>query len=118
MESFLDTVILTLYGDAYSPREEYLILKLFQIAIQKEMSAISNVSDFLKADSVVPKMVITYNRRKQGHEFLKNIIGPIMKTVIAQDINLELKPQMIYQSLINEEEVNTGKKNYNAKKSF
>src|SRR4051794_24029158 len=30
MESFLDTVILTLYGDAFSPREEYLILKLFQ----------------------------------------------------------------------------------------
>lgn len=31
MESFLDTVILTLYGDAFSPREEYLILKLFQV---------------------------------------------------------------------------------------
>lgn len=32
MESFLDTVILTLFGDAFSPREEYLILKLFQVS--------------------------------------------------------------------------------------
>jgi len=31
MESFLDTVILTLYGDAFTPREEYLILNLFKV---------------------------------------------------------------------------------------
>ena len=30
MHEFLDTVILTLFGDAYSPREEYLILSLFK----------------------------------------------------------------------------------------
>ena len=59
------------------------------------MSAISNVSDFLKADSVVPKMVITYNRRKQGLEFLRNIIGPVLKQVIQKEINLELKPMMV-----------------------
>lgn len=31
MSEFLDTVILTLFGDAYSPREEYLILSLFKV---------------------------------------------------------------------------------------
>jgi hypothetical protein len=64
------------------------------------MSVITkHVSDFLKADSVVPKMVITYNRRKQGLDFLKNVIGPIMKSVISKDINLELKPQMVHKIL-------------------
>ncbi len=84
------------------------------------MSAISNVSDFLKADSVVPKMVITYNRRKQGLDFLKTVIGPIMKTVITKDINLELKPQMVpiawylmmkvYQTFISDQEIRLGEK--------
>ena len=31
LESFLDTVILTLFGDADSPREEFLQLSLFQV---------------------------------------------------------------------------------------
>lgn len=31
MSSFLDTVILTLFGDAFSPREEFLILSLFKV---------------------------------------------------------------------------------------
>src|SRR3989338_3057904 len=65
MDSFLDTTILTLYGDAFSPREEYLILSLFKLAIKNEISKINSLSDFLKANTVVPKMVITYNRRKQ-----------------------------------------------------
>jgi hypothetical protein len=60
------------------------------------MSVIKTVSDFLKADSVVPKMVITYNRRKQGTEFLKTVLGPILKDVISHDINLELKPQNVF----------------------
>lgn len=112
MENFLDTVILTLFGDAFSPREEYLILKLFQLAVQKEMSAIKNASDFLKADSVVPKMVITYNRRKQGLDFLKVVLAPILKEVIKKDkeVVLELKPGTIYQTMINEEEIRTGEK--------
>jgi Ras GTPase-activating-like protein IQGAP2/3 len=111
MEAFLDTVILTLYGDAFSPREEFLILRLFQLAIEKEMSVIKNVSDFLKADSVVPKMVITYNKRKQGSEFLKTVLGPMIKDMLQKaNVNLELKPQMVYQGMINEKEIATGEK--------
>jgi len=110
MDSFLDTVILTLYGDAFSPREEFLILKLFQAAIQREMNAIKDVSDFLKADSVVPRMVVTYNRRKQGLEFLKTVLAPILKSVMTKEFNLELKPAVIYQTMISEQEVTTGQK--------
>lgn len=110
MEAFLDTVILTLFGDAFSPREEFLILRLFQLSIEKEMSVIKNVSDFLKADSVVPKMVIAYNRRKQGSEFLKSVLGPLLKNFITKDLNLELKPQNIYQAMINDREIDSGQK--------
>lgn len=59
------------------------------------MSSIKDVGDFLKADSVVPQMVIAYNKRKQGIDFLKNVVGPILKQVITKDINLELKPMIV-----------------------
>ncbi|KAL6067246.1 Ras GTPase-activating-like protein rgaA [Balamuthia mandrillaris] len=111
MDSFLDTTILTLYGDAFSPREEFLILKLFQLAIKNEISNIKALSDFLKANTVVPKMVITYNRRKLGLEYLKTTLGPLLKTVMEKaDLNLELHPLLIYQNMINEMEIRTGEK--------
>jgi Ras GTPase-activating-like protein IQGAP2/3 len=37
MHEFLDTVILTLFGDAYSPREEFLILSLFKVFVLKAL---------------------------------------------------------------------------------
>ena len=43
----------------------------------------------------VPKMVIAYNRRKQGSEFLKSVLGPLLKNFITKDLNLELKPQNV-----------------------
>ena len=48
MESFLEMTILTLYGDAFSPREEFLVMRLFQLAMQHEISVVSHVSDFLQ----------------------------------------------------------------------
>lgn len=111
MDSFLDTTILTLYGDAFSPREEFLILKLFQLAIKNEISKIKSLSDFLKANTVVPKMVITYNRRKQGLEYLRTTLGPLLKVVMEKkDLSLELNPMLIYTSMINEMEIKTGEK--------
>jgi Ras GTPase-activating-like protein IQGAP2/3 len=56
MDNFLETVLLTLYGDAFSPREEYLILELFRFSLNNEMKNVKNVRDFLKADSVVPQV--------------------------------------------------------------
>ncbi len=38
MENVLETVLLTLFGDATSPREEYLLLQLMQQTIQHEMA--------------------------------------------------------------------------------
>lgn len=111
MESFLETTILTLYGDAFTPREEFLILKLFGIAIEHEMSTIKNIADFFTGDSVVPKMVIAYNRRKQGLEYLKKTLTPLMKDLCNRaDLNFELNPISVYHAMINQQEVETGQK--------
>jgi len=110
MENFLDTVVLTLYGDAFSPREEFLILKLFQLAIKHEISVIKNVRDFLSAETVVPKMIISYNRRKQGLEYIKKMMEPTLNRTMKKELNLELNPLNIYQTRLNEIEIETGEK--------
>lgn len=111
MELFLDTVMLSLFGDGFSPREEFLILSLFRLAITQEMEGTKSVGDFLKADTIVPKMIITYNRRKQGIEYLKKVIAPIVVDVMGKaDLNLDVSPKSVYQAMISEEELQTGKK--------
>ena len=111
MDSFLDTTILTLYGDAFSPREEYLILQLFRLAIQNEIVKNKSLAEFLKNTTVVHKMVITYNRRKQGLEFLRKILLPVLKKVMERtDLSLDIQPKTIYFSIINDQEIKSGEK--------
>eukprot|EP00008_Paramoeba_atlantica_P012607 CAMPEP_0201488422 /NCGR_PEP_ID=MMETSP0151_2-20130828/18137_1 /ASSEMBLY_ACC=CAM_ASM_000257 /TAXON_ID=200890 /ORGANISM="Paramoeba atlantica, Strain 621/1 / CCAP 1560/9" /LENGTH=834 /DNA_ID=CAMNT_0047873709 /DNA_START=70 /DNA_END=2574 /DNA_ORIENTATION=+ len=110
MESFLETTILTLYGDAFSPREEFLVLKLFQLAMQHEISVIQHASDFLQSETVVPKMIVTYNRRKQGMAYIQRVLGPVMNSVLEEERNMELNPLTIYVKMINEQEIRTGEK--------
>ncbi|GAM18809.1 hypothetical protein SAMD00019534_019840 [Acytostelium subglobosum LB1] len=112
MDTFLDTVILSLFGDAFSPREEYLILSLFRLAISQEMSGVKAAGDLISVDSVVPKMILTYTRRKQGHEYLCQTIAPLLEQAVinAPDLNLELNAVQIYQGMISEQEIQTGAK--------
>jgi hypothetical protein len=81
VQHFLDTVLITLFGAAFSPREEYLLLRLFQASIKNEMQVIKDIRGFIQAETVVPKMVITYNRRKQGVDYLVEVMGPLVKKV-------------------------------------
>eukprot|EP00029_Vermamoeba_vermiformis_P006755 TRINITY_DN272_c0_g1_i1.p1 TRINITY_DN272_c0_g1~~TRINITY_DN272_c0_g1_i1.p1 ORF type:complete len:852 (-),score=428.56 TRINITY_DN272_c0_g1_i1:107-2662(-) len=101
MKRLLDKLLLTLFGDAFSPREEYLLLELFRLAIRKEIMNIANVNVLQEAGaaSVIPTMVIAYNRRKQGVEYLKSALGPVMKSLVEDESSLELNAATIYQKL-------------------
>ena len=107
---FLYTVIITLYGDAFSPREEFLCLKLFQNAIEIELQNIQKVKDFITGETVVPKMCMTYCKRKQGVEYLKASIEPVVKKILQKKIiDVEVNPVAIYQKMITDQEIKTGK---------
>eukprot|EP01094_Clydonella_sp_ATCC50884_P007638 TRINITY_DN1685_c0_g1_i1.p1 TRINITY_DN1685_c0_g1~~TRINITY_DN1685_c0_g1_i1.p1 ORF type:complete len:877 (+),score=470.13 TRINITY_DN1685_c0_g1_i1:156-2786(+) len=112
LESFLETVILTLFGDAFSPREEFLVLSLFQMAISREISAVKTLDDFVsgQSETVLPKMINNYNRRKQGIEYLQSVLSPILDKVINMELALEMNPKQVYLTMMNEEEARTGEK--------
>jgi Ras GTPase-activating-like protein IQGAP2/3 len=101
VETFLESTIITLFGEAFSPREEYLILNLFLAAMEQEINVVKNVQDFIGADSVVPKLLVTYNRRMQGTVYLRTTLPGVLKTVQDdRNLDLELNPIMIHQTLV------------------
>ena len=110
MDAFIELLLLTLYGDSYSPREEYLILQLFKHSMEHEISTLKEVTDLIQSDTVVPKMVLTYNKRKQGVEYIKNTLTSFVKDVMVKDYQFELSPLAIYRKLQNDSDIKDGKK--------
>lgn len=112
MDKFLETVILTLYGYAFSPREEYLILNLFRTTLQLEISQSQRLGSFLNNNPVLPKMVMTYGRRLQGKQFLQTVLfDKIIANVLNErDLNLELNAVKIFKEHVSKQEVETGVK--------
>jgi Ras GTPase-activating-like protein IQGAP2/3 len=112
VEKFLETVILTLFGYAFSPREEYLILSLFKSTLQLEISKTKKLSGFLEGNPILPRMVMTYGRRVQGKTFLQKVLfDKIISSVLNEkDLNLELNATKIFKEYISKQEVETGVK--------
>eukprot|EP01095_Lingulamoeba_sp_RSL-Kostka_P012243 TRINITY_DN481_c0_g2_i1.p1 TRINITY_DN481_c0_g2~~TRINITY_DN481_c0_g2_i1.p1 ORF type:complete len:902 (+),score=391.29 TRINITY_DN481_c0_g2_i1:61-2766(+) len=113
LESFLETVILTLFGDAFSPREEFLLLSLFRLTIERELSVLKVFTDFVsgQSETVLPKMINNYNKRKEGLAYLKKTLEPILLEFVKNDQPLHvLDPLQVYRAMINEHEITTGTK--------
>lgn len=112
VDSFLQTTILTLYGYAFSPREEYLILNLFRETLELEIGKAKDAIRFLNQNPVLPKMVLTYGRRFQGKQFLQKVLFDKILSKILDDkeLNLELNAVKILRDNISKEEVRTGVK--------
>jgi len=89
---YADTVILTLYANAFSPLEEYLILELLNNAVQKEIQSVTTVDDFVSSDSATPMMIISYNKRKQGKQYVKNIFTAAISELIEQNEEFAASP--------------------------
>lgn len=112
MDQFMQTVTLTLYGYAFSPREEYLILNLFNETLQLEIQN-SSIDNFLNNNPVLIKLVVNYcHERIQGKQFLQKVLfDKILEPIIEEkDLNLNLNAVTILKERISQQEVETGVK--------
>ena len=71
------------------------------MAIAREMAVIKHLNDFISGESetVLPRMINNYNRRKQGIEYLQHVLSPVLDKVIALDLKLELNPRQVHRSI-------------------
>ncbi|XP_070541740.1 ras GTPase-activating-like protein IQGAP1 isoform X2 [Ptychodera flava] len=110
---FMQSVILTLYNYASNQREEYLLLKLYETAIQEEVRLkVDKLQDIVTGDPMVIRMVLHYNRAQRGakgQSALREILQPLVKEIVDdKTLNINTNPVDIYKAWINQMESKTG----------
>ncbi|GAB1292261.1 Ras GTPase-activating-like protein IQGAP1 [Apodemus speciosus] len=107
---FMDSVIFTLYNYASNQREEYLLLRLFQTALQEEIkSKVDQIQEIVTGNPTVIKMVVSFNRGARGQNALRQILAPVVKEIMDdKSLNIKTDPVDIYKSWVNQMESQTG----------
>jgi Ras GTPase-activating-like protein IQGAP2/3 len=129
IDTLLQTVMFTLYGNQYESREEHLLLTMFQASLvtsEHDLSLISldvhqqsvlsaqfeTATDFgslLRANTPVSRMMTTYTRRGPGQSYLKSVLADRINSLIEhKDLNLEINPLKVYEQMITQIEDETG----------
>ncbi|GJC77642.1 GTPase-activating protein [Colletotrichum tofieldiae] len=103
IDSLLQTVMFTIYGNQYESREEHLLLTMFQFDNTPEYSSL------LRANTPVSRMMTTYTRRGPGQSFLKSVLADRINSLIElKDLDLEINPLKVYERMIEQIEEDTG----------
>lgn len=109
IDSLLQTVMFTIYGNQYESREEHLLLTMFQSVLTSQFDNTPEYSSLLRANTPVSRMMTTYTRRGPGQGYLKTVLADRINSLIElKDLDLEINPLKVYQSMIEQIEEDTG----------
>lgn len=101
IDSLLQTVMFTIYGNQYESREEHLLLTMFQSVLTYQFDHTPEYSSLLRANTPVSRMMTTYTRRGPGQSYLKQVLAQRINSLIElQDLDLEINPLKVYERMI------------------
>ncbi|XP_050183784.1 ras GTPase-activating-like protein IQGAP3 [Myiozetetes cayanensis] len=109
---FMESVIFTLYNYASNPREAYLLLQLFKVALQEEVrSKVDHVHDILTGNATVIRLVVSFYRNTRGQNALRQILGgPVREVLQDKALGIRTDPVDIYKAWINQTESQSGQR--------
>ncbi|KAK0242763.1 ras GTPase-activating protein [Armillaria nabsnona] len=102
---FVERVVLTLFGYGQDSREDYLLLKVFQLAIRDEFVLATSPSDIVRGHPMYINIAVHYLRQKQAVYVREAFQDAIQKLVDHPDLDLEADPCTIYEERIRREEM-------------
>ncbi|EKD18790.1 GTPase-activator protein for Ras-like GTPase [Drepanopeziza brunnea f. sp. 'multigermtubi' MB_m1] len=109
IDSLLQTVMFTIYGNQYESREEHLLLTMFQSVLTYQFDNTPEYSSLLRANTPVSRMMTTYTRRGPGQSYLKTVLADRINGLIElKDLDLEINPLKVYERMIEQIEEDTG----------
>ncbi|CAG8531317.1 2476_t:CDS:10 [Ambispora leptoticha] len=109
IDTLLQTVMFTLYGNQYESREEHLLLTMFQSVLSAQFETTLDFGSLLRANTPVSRMMTTYTRRGPGQSYLKSVLSERINSLIEhKDLNLEINPLKVYEQMIKQIEEDTG----------
>jgi Ras GTPase-activating-like protein IQGAP2/3 len=109
IDSLLQTVMFTIYGNQYESREEHLLLTMFQSVLTYQFDNTPEYSNLLRQNTPVSRMMTTYTRRGPGQSYLKEVLAEKINSLISlEDVDLEINPLKVYDSMVIQIETDTG----------
>lgn len=109
IDSLLQTVMFTIYGNQYESREEHLLLTMFQSVLSYQFEHTPEYSSLLRQNTPVSRMMTTYTRRGPGQAYLKQVLADQINSLIElQDVDLEINPLKVYETMVRQIENDTG----------
>uniref|UniRef100_A0A0K2T0J2 Ras GTPaseactivatinglike protein IQGAP1like [Bombyx mori] n=1 Tax=Lepeophtheirus salmonis TaxID=72036 RepID=A0A0K2T0J2_LEPSM len=108
---FMESVILSLYNFGANQREEYLLLKLFQTALEEEVRCkVDKPSDIITGQPMVIKMIVSFYRNGgKGSNSLREMLGTIILRVLEdKNLSINTNPVEIYKQWVNSKEFESG----------
>ncbi|KAH9500962.1 Ras GTPase-activating-like protein iqgap1 [Bulinus truncatus] len=108
---FMEAVIFSLFNYGANQREEYLLTKLFQKALEEEInSKVDKMTDIVTGNPLVVKMIVGFNRNQRGQNALKEMLNPLITRVIEdRNLRINTNPVEVYKAWVNQTESSTGK---------
>ncbi|KAH9369842.1 hypothetical protein HPB48_004032 [Haemaphysalis longicornis] len=109
--NFVESMVYSVYNYGSSPRDEYLLLRLFRFALQEEVgSKLSKPTDILRDNPLVIRMAIGFVRTRGGHNCLEQLLSPLVRDALEDwELNIDLNPVDIYKKWVNERETTSSK---------
>ncbi|OJJ99230.1 hypothetical protein ASPACDRAFT_29626 [Aspergillus aculeatus ATCC 16872] len=109
IDSLLQTVMFTIYGNQYESREEHLLLTMFQSVLTYQFDNTPEYSSLLRQNTPVSRMMTTYTRRGPGQSYLKQVLADQINSLIElRDVDLEINPLKVYETMVKEIEEENG----------
>ena len=109
IDSLLQTVMFTIYGNQYESREEHLLLTMFQSVLTHQFETTPEYSNLLRQNTPVSRMMTTYTRRGPGQSYLKEVLSEKINSLIELDeMDLEINPLKVYESMVKQIEESAG----------
>ncbi|KAI5298946.1 40S ribosomal protein, partial [Ascosphaera pollenicola] len=109
IDSLLQTVMFTIYGNQYESREEHLLLTMFQSVLTYQFDNTPEYSSLLRQNTPVSRMMTTYTRRGPGQAYLKSVLVELINNLIQlEDLDLEINPLKVYEAMCDKIELEKG----------
>ncbi|KAF8175380.1 hypothetical protein BJ912DRAFT_988665 [Pholiota molesta] len=106
---FTERAVLTLFGYGQDRRENFLLLKLFHLAIRQEIANVPTIDAVLSGHPMYLNIAVHYVRPRQVTYVRDALQSTIRELVNADDLDLEADPSVIHKARIEVEEMRSGK---------
>ena len=104
-------LMMGVFGYAQKRREEYYLIKLITRSVKEEVDSCQSLQDYLRGNYFWNKLFSAYIKSPRDRKFLRDLLSPIVKTVVENsNVDLESDPLTIYSSIIQNEQLRTGQR--------